>query len=80
MPGYRQDMVEITDPVVIQTSGCKFHPIVVHTGDKSDEVTGSVFEISDDELIAADNYEVSNYKRVQIALKSGKSAWVYVQA
>ncbi|MDQ0702424.1 hypothetical protein QF043_001216 [Pseudomonas sp. W3I7] len=29
---------------------------------------------------AADAYEVSDYKRVSVALASGLTAWVYVQA
>ena len=32
------------------------------------------------ELAAADAYEVSDYKRVRVALASGLTAWVYVQA
>jgi hypothetical protein len=32
------------------------------------------------ELAAADAYEVSAYKRIEVVLKSGKSAWVYVKA
>ena len=28
MPGYRQTMLEITDPEVLRTSGERFHPIV----------------------------------------------------
>ena len=29
---------------------------------------------------AADTYEVSAYKQIEVVLKSGKSAWVYVEA
>ena len=32
------------------------------------------------ELKAADAYEVAAYKRVQVALRSGNMAWVYVRA
>ena len=80
MPGYRQDWVEITDPAVLATSGKRHHPIVSPSGDANDSVEGMVFRISDDELAAADRYEVADYKRVAVELASGLTAWVYVQA
>lgn len=80
MPGYRRLMVEITDPDVLRTSGERFHPIVVPSDDPTDEVVGKVFRISAAELAAADSYEVDDYKRVAARLKSGKEAWVYIQA
>lgn len=80
MPGYRKEMLEITDAEVIRQSGEKFHPIVVPSENLSDEVTGMVFEITKNELDAADRYEVSDYKRIEVPLKSGKRAWVYIRA
>jgi gamma-glutamylcyclotransferase (GGCT)/AIG2-like uncharacterized protein YtfP len=80
MPGYRQSLVEITDPEVIRTSGKRFHPIVEPSGDSGDEVKGRVFRITDAELTAADAYEVADYKRVLVPLRSGNKAWVYVRA
>lgn len=79
MPGWRMEMIEITDPDVLKASGERFHPIV-RPGDEDDEVAGKVFEITADELAAADRYEVSDYKRVAVTLKSGVTAWVYVRA
>lgn len=80
MPGYRLSLIEITDAAVLATSGERFHPIVVPSDDPGDEVAGTVFEISAAELDAADRYEVSDYRRVQVRLKSGIDAWVYVKA
>jgi gamma-glutamylcyclotransferase (GGCT)/AIG2-like uncharacterized protein YtfP len=80
MPRYRKDVVEITDPEVIRTSGERFHPIVVPSDDPSGAVEGKVFRITPEELAAADRYEVSDYKRIQVALRSGLVAWVYVRA
>lgn len=79
MPGWRTDMIEITDPDVLKASGERFHP-VVSPGASGDEVTGQVFEITAEELSAADSYEVSDYKRIAVTLKSGLVAWVYVRA
>jgi len=80
MPGYRQTLLEITDSDVLATSGKKYHPIVEQSPDSNDEVRGTVFEITAQELAAADKYEVSDYKRVSVTLKSGLEAWVYVRA
>lgn len=80
MPGYRQNLVEITDEEVIRQSGQKFHPIVMPSDDPQDQVAGKVFAITEDELAAADRYEVADYKRVDVLLESGKRAWVYIKA
>ncbi len=79
IPGWRKDMIEITDPEVLRVSGERFHP-VVSRGSARDEVEGMVFEITAEEMAAADSYEVSDYHRVAVVLKSGVEAWVYVKA
>ncbi len=79
MPGWRRGEIEITDPEVIRTSGKRFHPIV-EPGSAADEVAGTVFRITEAELAAADAYEVADYKRVPVRLRSGQEAWVYVRA
>jgi hypothetical protein len=80
LPGYRCSMVEITDPEVLATSEARFHPIAEPTANLADETPGMVFEISATELAAADAYEVADYKRVLVRLRSGVEAWVYVRA
>jgi gamma-glutamylcyclotransferase (GGCT)/AIG2-like uncharacterized protein YtfP len=79
LPGWRQELVEITDPDVLAKSGERFHPIVM-LGDAADQVKGTAFEITPAELAAADRYEVANYKRIAVTLLSGRNAWVYVKA
>jgi gamma-glutamylcyclotransferase (GGCT)/AIG2-like uncharacterized protein YtfP len=79
MPGYRTELLEITDPAVLALSGERFHPVVV-AGTPTDSVAGTVFRITAEELVAADAYEVSDYKRIEVTLASGRRAWVYVQA
>ena len=69
--------IEITDNTVISRSGKKFHPIIFYNKDSQDEVKGMVFTISYEELLKADGYEVDDYSRVELTLKSGKKAWVY---
>lgn len=80
LPGYARTLVRITDPAVLAASGEEFHPIVAPSGDPADAVEGAVFEITAEELAAADTYEVSDYKRVAVRLRSGLEAFVYVAA
>ncbi len=80
LPCYARTMVEITDPDVLATSGERFHPIVSHSGNPADGVAGTVFRITGAELLAADTYEVSDYRRISVRLASGLEAWVYVKA
>lgn len=80
LPRYRNVMIEIADTQVVATSGARFHPMVIETGDPADAVSGTLFMITEKELAAADAYEVSDYKRVSVVLKSGAKAWVYVKA
>ena len=39
-----------------------------------------MFAISEAELAAADEYEVDDYARVLVPLRSGDQAWVYIFA
>jgi gamma-glutamylcyclotransferase (GGCT)/AIG2-like uncharacterized protein YtfP len=59
--------------------GRTHHANVTFTGRPEDRVPGTVFEITDDELVAADRYESGEaYSRVRAALASGRHAWVYL--
>lgn len=78
--GYQLSMLRITDPHVLATSGKEFHPILTHTGNSSDCVEGTIFEITPEELLQADRYEVADYKRILAPCRSGTAAWVYVKA
>ena len=80
LPGYTVDYAEIEDPRVVDLSGLSVHPVVRETGNPRDKVVGKVFRLSNDELEAADEYEVSPYRRVPVTLASGLRAWVYVSA
>ena len=71
--------IEIKDLDVLKVSDKKFHPILSYTGDESDKVIGTVFKITSDELLKADAYEVNDYKRVEVILRSGTKSWAYVE-
>jgi gamma-glutamylcyclotransferase (GGCT)/AIG2-like uncharacterized protein YtfP len=50
------------------------------TSDSQDSVSGTVFEITEQELASADQYEEdADYGRISVTLKSGDQAWVYVR-
>jgi hypothetical protein len=74
--GYEVDVLVITDPAVIETSGSDRHPVLRPSVDPHAEVPGMVFSLTDAELQAADRYEV-DYERIHVPLRSGNRAWVY---
>ncbi len=79
LPQFRLDSVKITDPAVLAKSGSDVDPILRRGGD-GDTVQGAFLELNASELATADDYEVNDYKRVHVALKSGLDAWVYIAA
>lgn len=78
LPGFRLEWVAIDDDRVAQLSGSNSHPILRRTDDPRDRVFGRVLSLTPEELDAADEYEVSLYRRVSVLLASGIRAWVYV--
>ena len=78
LPGYTADYVEIEDRRLADLVGASVHPVVRATGNPLDKVVGQAFRISEDELDASDEYEVSLYRRISVTLASGRTAWAYV--
>lgn len=75
--GFEQAMIRIQDPYVVKMSGKEMHSIVRFNGDEGSRVSGMVFELTEDELRKADEYETKDYVRISTKLASGKEAWVY---
>jgi hypothetical protein len=71
-------MIEIEDQDFIATSGTAHHRNLRFTGITSDIVEGTLLSLTKPELDLADSYEPSNYERIQIQLRSGTTAWVYI--
>lgn len=81
LPGFEPSLVRIEDPHVVATSGRTHHANVTFNGRNDSRVSGTVFEITDAELAAADEYEqLAKYKRIVATLASGKRAWLYVDS
>jgi len=77
--GYKLDWVEITDPEVLRKSQQKFHPIIKYSGNNNDKVDGVLFEVTDQEILLADEYEVDDYKRIETIFASGKNGYIYIE-
>jgi hypothetical protein len=78
--GYRVQMIQIEDRDFVATSGAEYHRNLEFTGSASDVVEGTALLVTQQELAQADAYEPDGYERVQVTLRSGTQAWVYVNA
>lgn len=78
LPGCTLKKVRITDPDVIAKSGEEVHTSIHFSGNAADKISGMVFKITPEELDQADKYEIAHYKRINVKLLSGLSAWVYI--
>ncbi|MET0898651.1 MAG: gamma-glutamylcyclotransferase family protein [Mycobacterium sp.] len=78
--GFDLDHVTITDPQVITTSGSDRHPILRPSTRADAAIEGTALEVDAADLAAADAYEVDDYRRMEVPLRSGGWAWVYVFA
>ncbi|GEN69692.1 gamma-glutamylcyclotransferase family protein [Chryseobacterium rhizosphaerae] len=78
LSGYTLGMIEITDPEVVRKSGEQFHPVLAPSGNEEDCVEGILFEVTEEEILQADEYEVDDYKRIETVFRSGKKGFIYV--
>jgi len=81
LPGFESSLARILDPRAAAAAGRTHHANVIFNGRDDSRVSGMVFEVTDAELAAADEYErIASYRRIAAVLASGKQAWVYVAA
>jgi len=81
LPGFEPSQVKIEDPTLAASLQRTHHANVTYNGRSDSRVSGTVFEITDADLEAADQFEeMSEYKRIYVTLASGANAWVYVDA
>ncbi|MCX5378704.1 GDSL-type esterase/lipase family protein [Streptomyces sp. NBC_00091] len=78
LAGHTTRPLRITDPAVIAASGLDVHLILERR--IGAVVEGAVLHLTDEELAAADAYEVDDYVRRRVVLSSGESAWAYLDA
>jgi gamma-glutamylcyclotransferase (GGCT)/AIG2-like uncharacterized protein YtfP len=77
LEGYKAISIEIKDESFLSKGEQKHQRIATLSKDKKDRIEGTVFEVSEKELLHSDGYEPNDYKRVKVMLASGKQAWVY---
>ncbi len=78
--GFEQAVFTVTDPAFVAESGKADHAIVKYNGSPSSGVSGTVLEVTDEELAKADGYEPAGYTRVSAKTASGRIVWVYAEA
>jgi hypothetical protein len=77
--GFEPSLVRIDAPEIAAATGKTHHANAVFNGSSESRMSGTVFEVTDNELASADEYERRDcYGRVATRLASGKNAWVYV--
>jgi hypothetical protein len=77
--GFESSLVKIADPDEVAASGRTHNANVIFNGRADGRVSGMAFDITDTELVKADQYELeADYERIGVTLASGKEAWVYV--
>ena len=77
LEGYVLGTVMIRDESVVATSGLAEH-LILRRG--QGVIDGVAFAVTPEELARADAYETADYARVEVVLKSGRRAFVYVAA
>jgi hypothetical protein len=66
---------------LVALSGEADHPNAEASSNPDDAVAATIFEITEQELAAADSHEAGGgYGRISVTLGSGSKAWVYVRA
>lgn len=76
--GFALGQVPIADPGQRAASGRTHYDDVRPTGRAEDRVAGMAFEVTEAELLQADDYERdADYVREEVTLESGRRAWVY---
>jgi hypothetical protein len=80
LPGFEPSLVRIEDPEVVAAIGRTHHANVTFKGNDANRVPGTVFEVTDAELVRIDEYEITfSYRRIAAVLVSGRQAWLYVE-
>jgi gamma-glutamylcyclotransferase (GGCT)/AIG2-like uncharacterized protein YtfP len=78
--GYRIATIEIKDQAFLATGEQANQLTALPSTYANDSIKGTVLELTEEELLAADKYEPDVYKRIRVTLASGKEAWLYSAA
>lgn len=76
--GYQRDLVPVTNRALVDRHGMTVTETIAFTGSDDSIVTGTMLDVTDEELARSDEYESPfDYDRMVVTLASGRSAWVY---
>lgn len=76
--GYKTATIEIKDESFLAKGEQAIQQTAIASNDESDNIKGTVLEVTEEELRIADSYEPKGYGRIKVKLQSGKEAWLYV--
>ena len=76
--GYKTATVEIKDERFLSKGEQATQQTAIASNNKADCIRGTVFELTEEELLTADGYEPKGYERINVQLASGKEAWIYL--
>lgn len=81
LPGYTISLIPILDAELAAADGQSHYANAERSSNPEDAISGTVFEVTDEELLLADRYEApAHYRRILVTLRSGQQAWVYVHS
>ena len=78
LTGYELSTIRIEDEDVLAKSEQEVHLIAVPSVEETAHIHGVIFQITHEELLAADGYETDAYQRVKLTFASGREAWIYI--
>lgn len=73
--GYKLKSLQIEEEF-----GMADYVVVVASENPADIIHGVVFNVTPSDLAKVDLFESNAYRRVQVTLKSGTTAWVYLES
>mgnify|MGYP003396746659 CR=1 FL=1 len=71
---------KLKDLQIEEEFGMEDYFVAIPSENPSDAIKGIAFSISSEDLIKADQFESNAYKRTQITLQSGITAWIYIES
>ncbi|RDI57467.1 gamma-glutamylcyclotransferase family protein [Flavobacterium glaciei] len=71
---------KLKDFQIEEEFGMEDYFVAVPSENASDVINGIAFSVTNEDLIKADQFESNSYKRIQIKLQSGLTAWIYIES
>ncbi|WP_432221197.1 gamma-glutamylcyclotransferase family protein [Flavobacterium sp. TMP13] len=70
---------KLKDLKIEEEFGMEDYFVAIPSENPQDAIKGVLFDISTEDLDKADLFESKSYKRVEIILKSGTTAWIFIE-